>query len=373
MVFRQIGKLISNIGRGARQIMGGSFGESLGSSLEKLQNIRIVSDSDVRIHTPELLLAASEIALAMRNIRLTAGVDEETLKLCNEVLKNAEEMTRVVDKFGQNVESGMTNFGLNHFKATVETIFAHFNFYLATAVFLSFSICVVNKEESWARSTMSVFALTATLCFSYMLAREFSKKPEVPSASASSSASEADDSVSPIAVSNPSTPRSPMHKHPDGQSSRHLIDMLHPSSITSPEPHDDHWAARKISFHSDACFHPKHAYENTYVAIDLEAVYWCNKFELRSRGEHDQYVTAFEIHYKVNENDEYTILAPHNRNPFQQFMGLQNDKQHKIYENFNPFIARYVKVVPRAYSHVPCIKFEISGVLMPNKSQVVLA
>jgi len=108
------------------------------------------------------------------------------------------------------------------------------------------------------------------------------------------------------------------------------------------------------------------------VAIDLEAVYCCNKFELRSRGEKDQYVTDFEIHYKVNKNDEYTILAPHNRNPFQQFVGLQNDRQHKIYENFNPFVARYVKVVPRTYNHVPCIKFEISGVLMSNMSQVEL-
>jgi hypothetical protein len=97
------------------------------------------------------------------------------------------------------------------------------------------------------------------------------------------------------------------------------------------------------------------------VEVDLGSEHNISKMEIHGRGLHGQYLKKFELQYRVNPGAAYTVLKPLEGDAMNQFTAVGDQHAMKILSNFEPFSARFVRLMPREFNSAPAFKWELHG------------
>jgi hypothetical protein len=106
-------RLIRNVGRAVRSLLGRNVGEAAGQhilqSAQALQNInlKISSVNELYVHSPELLRASQHLADAIQNARVQVGLDEQTITVITETLAEIARLENGVRILSVSWERGL--------------------------------------------------------------------------------------------------------------------------------------------------------------------------------------------------------------------------------------------------------------------------
>uniref|UniRef100_A0A7S3LZW1 F5/8 type C domain-containing protein n=1 Tax=Spumella elongata TaxID=89044 RepID=A0A7S3LZW1_9STRA len=356
------------------------------------------SNQNVHERAPEIREAANVISAAARNLMTTLELGSEARRRCKAIIK---EVANLTNRLGTDaVETSLTS--------NLETLDhpaknADINFTLVALLLAA--VLIVKRREPWGQETVEVLCIAALFYAVYFYIHSHVSIADTTTPIASVFPRTVPVSATPCApvthvtqiapVDAPVCPAPDVSSHsantlvpppkrtresPNGEPSRPILGAG--TIFTAPTQRSPEWAPYKVLMNQHTAYHPHTQDPSTklencytaYVAMDLQSTYWIDQFHLESRQ--DGYVKTFEIHYKVNSADEYTVLIPDSTelNSPQLFAGLCHHSEQRTYKNFLPFVARYVKIVPRTFQEVPVIKFEIYGVeVSPPAAPVVSA
>jgi hypothetical protein len=147
-----------------------------------------------------------------------------------------------------------------------------------------------------------------------------------------------------------------------------LLALLEAPSFKCSSRWDESYDAGSSRLNRPECWHPAKGsnYHNQFVEVDLSAEHVVSQIEIHGRGLYGQYVTKFEILYKVTAEEAFTALSPLEGEAMNQFTGVRDQHAMRIISNFRPFHARFVRILPREFHDTPSFKWELHGYKVLN-------
>jgi hypothetical protein len=147
-----------------------------------------------------------------------------------------------------------------------------------------------------------------------------------------------------------------------------LLALLEAPSFKCSSRWDESYDAASSRLNRPECWHPAKGsnYHNQFVEVDLGAEHVVSQIEIHGRGLYGQYVTKFEILYKVTAEEAFTALSPLEGEAMNQFTGVRDQHAMRIISNFRPFHARFVRILPREFHDTPSFKWELHGYKVLN-------
>jgi hypothetical protein len=110
-------RLIRNVERAVRSVLGRNIGEEAGQSIYRAAlelkniNVQITSVSELFVKSPELLQAALTLSDAIQNARVQVGLDEETVALMNKALEEVGPVQTAARTIAASWENGLKSLG----------------------------------------------------------------------------------------------------------------------------------------------------------------------------------------------------------------------------------------------------------------------
>ena len=394
-------KSVNKIGHHVNKLLELDINCDSTNAMKQLQEIKVWVNSNHNVHgrATEIREAANVISAGARKLMTTLELGSEARRRCKAIIK---EVANLTNRLGTDAEESSLASNLETLDHSTKS--ADINFTLVAI--LVAAVLIVKRREPWGQETVEVLCIAALFYAVYFYTHSYVSIADTTTPAASVFPRTVPVPATPVAGSSPVTQIAPVdapvcpapavsshsantpvlppnrtRESPNGEPSRPILGAG--TIFTAPTQRSPEWAPYMIMLNQPNAYHPHTQDPSTkmencytaYVAMDLQSTFWIDQFHLESRQQ-DGYVKTFEMHYKVNSADEYTVLIPDSTelNSPQLFTGLSHHTEQKTYKNFLPFVARYVKIVPRTFKEAPVIKFEIYGVeVFPPAAPVLSA